>query len=218
MRKTKLNEAAADRICQAISIGATYEIASLHGGITRATLYNWLKRGKEAKSGQYKTFFDRFAKAEARAALRCLAQINTAAEEGNVQCSQWLLERRHLYRKDTQHESLESIPDISETAKHIPTTENILQTQAAQLRQAIQKAEKSESWQAYAALQRQLLNVSMQLRTIQKEETGNEYSDMQDEQILGEMLDLIANLPPLIQQRLVNDVSELQRQPLRMKK
>ena len=218
MRRTKLNETAADRICQAISIGATYEIAALHGGITRATLYNWIKKGKNAKSGLYKTFFDRFVKAEARAALRCLAQINTAAEEGNVQCSQWLLERRHQYKKDTQHTNIETIPETTNTANHIPTTESILQTQATQLRGAIHKAEKSESWQAYAALQRQLLQVSMQLRQIQKEETGNEYTDMQDEQILGEMLDLIANLPPLIQQRLVNDVSELQRQPLRIKK
>jgi len=41
---------------------------------------------------------------------------------------------------------------------------------------------------------------------------------MHDEQILGEMLDMIQSLPPMMQQRLVHDVSSLQKAPLRVKK
>jgi hypothetical protein len=218
-RRSKINDTAIERICSAIAIGATYEIAAEHAGITRATLYNWLKKGSEATRGNYKTLFDRFKKAEARAALTCLAQINQTAAAGNWQCAAWLLERRHGYQKNVLHARSHTIEEAEEKKQpKLQTTEGILIEQSLQLKEAIAKAEKSESWQAYAALQRQLLAVSMQLRTLQKEDTGNEYTDMHDEQILGEMLDMIQSLPPMMQQRLVHDVSSLQKAPLRVKK
>lgn len=217
-RPIKLTDPAIERICSAIAIGATYEIAAEHAGVSRATLWNWLKKGRDARKGIYKTLFDRFKKAEARAALTCLAQINAEAQAGNWQCSAWLLERRHGYQKNVLHERSHVIDEEREkVATKLQTTEGILTEQATQLKEAIAKAEKSESWQAYAALQRQLLAVSMQLRNLQKENTDNEYTDMHDEQILGEMIDMIQSLPPLMQQRLVNDVASLHKQPLRIK-
>jgi AcrR family transcriptional regulator len=218
-RPTKLTEPAIERVCSAIAIGATYEIAAEHAGVSRATLWNWLKKGKEQKKGIYKTLLDRFKKAEARAALNCLAHINQAAQDGTWAASAWLLERRHGYQKNVTHERTHILDQIEEKKEvQLQTTEQILMQQALQLKDAITKAEKSESWQAYAALQRQLLAVSLQLRTLQKEDTSNEYTDMHDEQILGEMIDMIQSLPPMMQQRLVNDVSSLQKQPLRIKK
>jgi len=217
-RRSKINATSIERICSAIAIGATYEIAAEHAGITRATLYNWLKKGSEATRGNYKTLFDRFKKAEARAALTCLANINQAAQAGTWAASAWLLERRHGYQKNVMHARSHMIEEAEEKKQpQLQTTEGILIEQAMQLKEAIAKAEKSESWQAYAALQRQLLAVSLQLRTLQKEDTGNQYTDMQDEQILGEMIDMIQALPPMMQQRLVNDVSSLHKQPYKVK-
>jgi hypothetical protein len=217
-RPTKLTEPSIERICSAIAIGATYEIAAEHAGVSRATLWNWLKKGRDARSGLYKTLFDRFKKAEARAALTCLAQINKAAQEGSLAASCWLLERRHGYSKGFMHQRSHVIDEYDDKpAQKLQTTEGILIEQATQLKEAIAKAEKSESWQAYAALQRQLLAVSMQLRNLQKENTDNEYTDMHDEQILGEMIDMIQSLPPLMQQRLVSDVSSLHKKPLVIK-
>ena len=80
---------------------------------------------------------------------------------------------------------------------------DLLRMQARELRASMAKAESSQSWQAYAALQRQLLTVVQQIRQIEAEEgMGDELDGLTDEQLLAEITSAIVSLPPILRQRL----------------
>jgi hypothetical protein len=99
-RRTKLTPEVQHHIVTAIKTGATYEVAAQFGGITRATLWLWLKKGQEQSRGIYRTFFDTFKKAEAQSCVRSLAIVHQAANEGSWQAAAWLLERRFGYDRN----------------------------------------------------------------------------------------------------------------------
>jgi len=99
-RRSKLNQEVQTRIIQAIQAGSTYEFAAQFAGITRTTLFYWLRRGEEQSTGIYRTFFNAFKKAEGVACVGSLAIINKEAREGNWQAAAWLLERRFGYSRD----------------------------------------------------------------------------------------------------------------------
>jgi len=72
------------------------------------------------------------------------------------------------------------------------------------------KAESSESWQAYAALQRQLLQVVAQIRQVEAEEgMQDEMDGLTDEQLLQEISNAIISLPPILRQRLETDIGNM---------
>ncbi len=100
MRRTKLTPFVQQKIVQAIQTGATYEVAAQYGGITRATLWLWLRKGQEQNKGIYRTFFDAFKSAEARSCVGALAIIHKQAKDGNWQAAAWLLERRFGYERN----------------------------------------------------------------------------------------------------------------------
>ncbi len=99
-RRSKFNDEARRRIIQAIQTGCTYDLAAQYAGITRGTLWLWLQKGEEQKSGAYRTFLNDFKKAEARCCVGSLAIIQKAAQEGTWQAAAFLLERRFGYHKD----------------------------------------------------------------------------------------------------------------------
>jgi hypothetical protein len=73
------------------------------------------------------------------------------------------------------------------------------------------KAESSQSWQAYAALQRQLLQVVQQIRQIEAEEgLGDDLDGLTDEQLLSEITSAIVSLPPILRQRLEGTITTMQ--------
>ena len=84
-----------------------------------------------------------------------------------------------------------------------------MKQQADELRRAIAKAEKAESWQAYSALQRQLLSVLVQIRQINSEDDKT-FEDLTDEQIVGEISTMVTTLPPILKQRLLDEIVGLQ--------
>lgn len=205
-RKSKFNEAITGRIMEALRLGATYEIAAEYAGISRSTLYNWMEKGKEQKSGQYRTFLDSIKTAEARGAIANLAMIESAAKSGDWKAAAWRLERRHGYTRDgyqsqKQQEPIPQIPD---------NTLELLREQAVDLKRGMAKAESSESWQAYAALQRQLLQVVAQIRQIESEEgMMDELDGLTDDQLVQEITAAIISLPPILRQRLESDIGNL---------
>lgn len=99
-RRTKLTPVVQQRIVGAIKTGATYELAAQFGGITRATLWLWLRKGQDQKRGIYRTFFDEFKSAEAQSCVRALAVVNKSANDGSWQAAAWLLERRFGYDRN----------------------------------------------------------------------------------------------------------------------
>ena len=86
-----------DIICKAMEIGATRNIAAQAAGINVGSLFGWLARGREAKSGLYFEFFKRFKKAEGMCCLRDLSIIQRASLDGDWKASAWRLERRFGY-------------------------------------------------------------------------------------------------------------------------
>lgn len=94
-RPSKLTPDTQRRIFEALSVGATYQLACQYAGIHYDTFRNWMKRGETAKSGQYFEFFEAVKEAEGRAVVGWLAKIEQAASAGNWQAAAWKLERRY---------------------------------------------------------------------------------------------------------------------------
>ena len=208
-RRTKLNKARKEAIIEAIEIGATYEIAAENAGISKSTLFAWMKRGEQEKSGNFSDFLNSVKKAEATAALKSLRTINLASSDGDWKAAAYLLERRHNYKRDSQHLRSDQITEKPKEEVVATTPIEIMNRQAQELRIAIKKAESAESWQAYSALQRQLLSVLVQIRQISTED-DNTFEDLTDEQILGEISTMVSILPPVLKQRLVDEIAGLE--------
>ena len=69
---------------------------------------------------------------------------------------------------------------------------------------ASQQALQTGSFQAYAALQRQILTVTLQIKSMNLDD--EELEDQSDEQLIQTITDVILSLPPVLQQRLKNDI------------
>lgn len=93
-RPTKLNEAMKNKICSFIRNGNYVETAAAAAGINKSTLYDWLKKGANQKTGIYKQFSDEVAQAVAESEIKDLGMIQEAAKNGNWQAAAWRLERR----------------------------------------------------------------------------------------------------------------------------
>ena len=158
-RRSKFTEPVKKRILQAIELGSTYQIASEYAGISDVTLYNWIKQGHKQTKGKFRDFLEQLRAAEAQSAMGALACIQTEVKQGNLKAAFFLLERRHNYKREWQHHRVNTIKEDAPKQAKSDTIKDTLIEQASDLRTAMQRASKSESWQAYAALQRQLLQV-----------------------------------------------------------
>jgi transposase-like protein len=195
------------RIIAAIEMGATNAIAAEAGGISQRTLYRWLSKGEQDKTNsRFKRFLKAFRTAESKSALSALAVIREECAKGNWKSAAWLLERKHNYKRTTIHEHSSEME--SADAKKSLDVHELLVKQSTDLQNAIAKSAKSESWQAYAALQRQLLQVTLQIRSLEAEQGENRFAELTDTQILGEISNMILCLPPVLQQELVSEILE----------
>lgn len=110
-RPTKLTSEIQNKIVTAIRAGNYIETAAAYAGISKNTLYDWLKRGAREKErlernprarikkseAPYVEFSDAVEKAMAEAEIRDVAIIAKAAEE-NWQAAAWRLERKYPER------------------------------------------------------------------------------------------------------------------------
>lgn len=92
-RPTKLTPEVQEKIVQAIRAGAYIETAAAYAGVNKQTLYNWMKRGNQQRSGKYRRFLDAVEKALADAEMRDLLIITKAAEV-DWKAAAWRLERK----------------------------------------------------------------------------------------------------------------------------
>ncbi len=115
-RIPKIDGATVNRILTLLKVGNTNEIAAEAAGITKATFYNWMKRGRKAKLALeededinvpdselvYVDFFDSVKKAKAEAIASAVVNVRTAMPT-NWQAAMTFLERRdpdHWGRRD----------------------------------------------------------------------------------------------------------------------
>jgi len=107
-RPRKDTEKTVKKLCDALSLGATYELACRYASIGSSTLRTWRLQAEQTKPGsQARQLIARLEQAETTAALRWLGQIEQAAREGAWQASAWRLERRYpsdYGRQVVQHE------------------------------------------------------------------------------------------------------------------
>jgi hypothetical protein len=62
------------------------------------------------------------------------------------------------------------------------------------------------SFQAFASLQRQVVQIALQIDTLESQGMGDEFATQSDEDILSMISNLIVGLPPILQQRLQSDI------------
>lgn len=202
-RPSKFTKARKERVVQAIQAGCTYEMAADYAGVSRTTLWTWLKKGEDPKMKSYCTFLNLVKKAEVEGAMVHLGTISQASLK-DWKASAWILERRHGYSKDPQTRKEEPVVVL-------PTsTLELLRDQAVDLKKSMMKAESSESWQAFAALQRQFLQVIQQIKLTEAEDgMMDEMDGLTDEQLIQEITAAIISLPPILRQRLEGDIQGL---------
>lgn len=205
-RPTKINPETLEKLKQALSIGATLKMACSFSNIGYSTFFKWRKIAKEAilkkeegkrLSKQEKNlieFEESIKTAEVQGAIKALARLQKAAQEGEWKVDAWLLERRWNY---TRHNSIQTEQEEELTLE----PKKLLIQQLQQLQQASVKAMAMGSFQAYAALQRQQINCIMQLKSLEREE-GTEMDQMTDEDLLDQISNIILGLPPILRQRL----------------
>lgn len=74
------------------------ETAAAFAGISKDTLYRWLREGARNPKGEYGEFHEMVREVMASAEVLLLAQIGKAAREGHWQAAAWHLERKHPER------------------------------------------------------------------------------------------------------------------------
>lgn len=92
-RPSKLDADRQKRVCDALKDGNTRDVAARHAGIKVQTFFNWLARGRAAKEGLFRDFFDAVKKAEQEAEMASVKVIRKAAPK-NWCAAAWWLERR----------------------------------------------------------------------------------------------------------------------------
>lgn len=201
-RRSKFTKERKERIIQAIGAGCSYEMAADYAGITRSTLWSWMKKGEEGKDKNYQTFLNDIKSAEIEGAMANLGTIQEASQK-DWKAAAWILERRHGYSRD----GMKSTRPKEETVEVPQDVLGLLRQTAKDLKQSSNQAKESESWQAYAALQRQLLSVVTQIRQIEAEEgMSDEMDGLTDDQLLAEIEGAIVSLPPILRQRLEESI------------
>ena len=115
MAKLKLTDQLCDEICNDIKAGVPIKHASISHGISESTFYNWFDKGKEAKSGKFKKFYDKIQEAKS-VAITLRARRIYKAGESNWQADAWWLERvdpDNFGRKDTHKIDMDAKADVN---------------------------------------------------------------------------------------------------------
>jgi len=93
-RKTKLTPELTEKICALVRAHNYIETAAAYAGLSKNTLYDWLRRGARQQSGLYREFSDALTQALAHSEIADVARISLAAAAGNWRAVAWRLERR----------------------------------------------------------------------------------------------------------------------------
>ena len=186
---------------EALKIGATYKLAAEAAGIAPSTFYKYLRKGRDQETPMWAEFYRQVQAANHDRSQFMLKRIEEGSRK-DWRAAAWLLERRYLYRLNAPMD----IPE-EEPAKKTSDPIELLKNQIADLQRAIASAAAAQSWQAYAALQRQLVSMVSELRSIEGEDTEDGLERMTDEQLIGQIEAAVLSMPPVLRQRLQNRLS-----------
>lgn len=97
-RPTKLDAAVASQVVDLLKRGNYVETAAAVAGVSKVTVYEWLRRGARERSGPYHDFAVAAEKAQAEAETLDLARLEKLALKGDFRAITWRLERRNARR------------------------------------------------------------------------------------------------------------------------
>jgi hypothetical protein len=97
-RPTKLTPEVQERIITALRAGNYQETAARYAGISEATFYDWMARGREEPGSVFAEFLEAVEKAKSDAEVRDLYLIDQAAQTGSWQAAAWKLERKFPHK------------------------------------------------------------------------------------------------------------------------
>ncbi len=186
-RPSKLTPAVRARLLEASRLGLTRKLAAAYAGVDVSTVYRYLEKGRKARRGQFREFYDAVKRAESEGAAESMQVIGDAARGSKtvVQCPEcesdvelvrpgqwtaaaWILERRHGYRKGGPAEA-----ELEEEAARevLPLDEGaVLRATLEQIRKATAAAVSAGSWQAVFAGQRLALQTFRELAELTRTE------------------------------------------------
>lgn len=81
----KLTDEVQDYICDLLGDGSPITVAAAAVGINPRTFYDWMEKGREARRGKYRDFYDAVEIAKARYELHHVRELNRVAVEGETE-------------------------------------------------------------------------------------------------------------------------------------
>ena len=93
-RRSKFTPEAQEKVISAIRAGNYANVAAEYAGICERTLYRWLEKGRTAKKGPYRTFWESMQRAESEAEVRAVAMVQKHMDD-NWQAAMTFLARRY---------------------------------------------------------------------------------------------------------------------------
>lgn len=97
-RRSKLTPEVQERIATALRAGSYLEEAAQLAGVDRSTLWRWMAKGREARSGQFFDFCNVIQGAIAQAEVAAVARIS-AASQTDWKAAAWWLERGPAHQR-----------------------------------------------------------------------------------------------------------------------
>lgn len=123
-RRSRLTKEKTQELFNALAAGNTQETAAKLCDISESTFYYWKKRGREAKSGIHREFYEAMEKAEALAEARRVQVIQQAMEgkgafkNADWKAAAWYLERRYPEKWGRNHMTAEVNHSGEVTQRH----------------------------------------------------------------------------------------------------
>ena len=144
MATLKLTDELCDNICKDITEGVPIVHASVANGISTSTFYSWYDKGKEAKSGKYKKFYDEINEARSVAVTLRAKRVYKAGET-SWQADAWWLERvdpENFGRKDKME--VKSDNTNTNVNMEVKPTDKVLEENADTITRFIERRIKPE--------------------------------------------------------------------------
>ena len=139
MAKTKLINKLSDEICNDIKAGVPIVHAAISHGISQSTFYDWYNKGKKAKKGKFRDFYDDVEEAKS-VAITLRARRIYKAGQANWQADAWWLERvdpENFGRKD--HHTVQSENTNTNVNMEVKSTDKVLEENADTLTRFIER-------------------------------------------------------------------------------
>ena len=144
MATLKLTDELCNNICKDIKEGVPIVHASVANGISTSTFYSWYDKGKEAKSGKYKKFYDEINEARSVAVTLRAKRVYKAGET-SWQADAWWLERvdpENFGRKDKME--VKSDNTNTNVNMEVKPTDKVLEENADTITRFIERRIKPE--------------------------------------------------------------------------